>query len=120
MFGSPLVTFLGHTVSARGILLLASKVTAITSMPRPVTQVDLQQYLGCINFYHRFVPRLRSVLAPLHSLISSVTKQKEILSWDPDHIATFVASNTLLMPRCWFTLMLPPRCFSPQTLPMLP
>ena len=71
VFGRDTVTFLGHTVSARGIVPLASKVSAISAMPRPATKVDLQRYLGCVNFYHRFVPRLAAILAPLHHLVTS-------------------------------------------------
>ena len=72
-------------------------------MPRPVTKVDLQRFLGCINFYHRFVPRLAATLAPLHALVSSIPKQKDVLVWDSLHIAAFgdtkksLASATLLI-----------------------
>lgn len=82
VFGRDTVTFLGHTVSPRGIVPLASKVAAISAMPRPLTRVDLQRFLGCINFYHRFVPKLAAVLAPLHKLMASVTKQRDVLVCD--------------------------------------
>ena len=51
---------------------LASKVQAIVGMARPATKEKLQKFLGCINFYHRFVPHLVAILAPLHGLTSSV------------------------------------------------
>ena len=40
-------------------------------MARPATKEKLQKFLGCINFYHRFVPHLVAILAPLHGLTSS-------------------------------------------------
>ena len=89
VFGRDSVTFHGHTVNARGIVPLPSKVSAIPAMPHPVTRVDLQRFLGCVNFYHRFVPRLATVLAPLHSLVTSVAKQKV---WDPAQLEAFADS----------------------------
>ena len=96
VFGCDTVTFLGHTVSGRGIVPLASKVAAIAAIPRPVTKVDLQRFLGCINFYHRFVPKLAAVLAPLHRLVTSVAKQKDVLVWDDSQVAAFSASKDSL------------------------
>ena len=96
VFGVPSVTFLGHTVSARGIMPLDSKVTAIRAIPRPKTKVDLQRYLGCINFYHRFMLSLATVLAPLHALVSSVATQKAPLDWTAPAIAAFAASKAKL------------------------
>ena len=70
-FGAASVTFLGHTVSSKGICPLPAKVDAIRSIPRPVTKVDLQRFLGCVNFYHRFMPNIATVLTPLHALVTS-------------------------------------------------
>ena len=41
LFGKDTVTFLGHTVSSRGIVSLATKVSAITAIPRPVSKLSL-------------------------------------------------------------------------------
>ena len=69
VFGAASVTFLGHSVTSKGICPLPSKVDAIKAIPRPVTKVDLQRFLGCVNFYHRFMPNIATVLTPLLSLI---------------------------------------------------
>ena len=69
VIGAPSVTFLGHTVSAAGIVPLPRKVDAIAAMELPRSKVDLQRFLGCVNFYHRFVPRLAEILAPLHTCL---------------------------------------------------
>ena len=58
-------------------------------MQRPTTKVGLQRFLGCINFYHRFLPGIAAVLAPLHSLVASVQKPKDVLAWQPDHGLAF-------------------------------
>ena len=60
-FGSHSVTFLGHTVNANGIVPLPKKVDAISNMEQPKTKVELQRFLGCVNFYHRFVPRQNNI-----------------------------------------------------------
>ena len=92
-FGVSEVNFLGHHVSPSGIRRLPAKVDAILSFPRPVTKVDLQRYLGFINFYHRFIPKLATVLAPLHSLQSSVKAQRATLAWTASSLAAFEASK---------------------------
>ena len=52
--------------------------------------------MGCVNFYHRFVPRLAAVLAPLHALTASVPDQKSKLLWSSEQLAAFKASKLAL------------------------
>lgn len=75
---------------------LASKVQAIVGMACPDTKEKLQRFLGCVNFYHHFVPRLAAILAPLHGLTSSVSTQKAKLVWLPEHLKAFSAAKTAL------------------------
>ena len=65
---APRVTYLGHVVDASGIVPLPAKIDAIHAMPRPTTKVEMQRFLGCINFFHRFLPGVAATLAPLHAL----------------------------------------------------
>eukprot|EP00096_Caligus_rogercresseyi_P008991 TRINITY_DN296_c0_g1_i2.p2 TRINITY_DN296_c0_g1~~TRINITY_DN296_c0_g1_i2.p2 ORF type:complete len:460 (+),score=39.87 TRINITY_DN296_c0_g1_i2:236-1615(+) len=69
VFGAPTVDFLGHTVSSSGITPLQSKCEAITKFPRPTTQKQLQQFLGMINYYNRFIPKCSLILSPLYAMI---------------------------------------------------
>ena len=96
VIGVPSVTFLGHSVSAAGIIPLPQKVDAIADIALPATKVDLQRFLGCVNFYHRFVPRLAEILAPLHTLTSSVTEQKAKLIWSGVQLAAFDSAKVAL------------------------
>ena len=59
------VEFLGHRVSCSDISPLAAKVAALRRHPQPVTVKELQQFLGLLNFYRRFVPSAPRTLAPL-------------------------------------------------------
>ena len=70
VLGAPEVTFLGHRVSPSGLVPIPAKLDYIRAMQRPTTKVGLQRYLGCINFYHRFLPGIAAVLAPLHASVS--------------------------------------------------
>ena len=97
VLGVSQVNFLGHVVSASGIVPLPAKVDAITAMPRPVTKEDLQRFLGCLNFYHRFIPALAEILAPLHSLTASVPTQKSLLVWSDEQLAAFNESKSCLL-----------------------
>ena len=91
VLAQPSVKFLGHEVSAAGVIPLPTKVDAIEAMPQPTTKEDLQRFLGCLNFYHRFVPALAEILAPLHALTASVPTQKSLLVWSEEQIAAFRA-----------------------------
>ena len=70
-FTVPSLDFLGHRVSATGITPLSSNVLAIMDYPQPTTTSQLRQFLGLVNFYHRFVPHCAGILQPLHSLLNS-------------------------------------------------
>ena len=50
------IEFLGHTVSTAGIPPLPSQVAAIPTHPCPNNIKELQNFLGVINFYWKFVP----------------------------------------------------------------
>ena len=65
-------------------------------MQQPQTKVGLQRFLGCINFYHRFLPGIAEVLAPLHALVASVARPKAVLEWSSDHVAAFEESKSRL------------------------
>ena len=95
-FGASTVSFLGHTVSSEGITPLAKKVEAVVEMHQPTTKVEMQRFLGCINFYHRFIPHLATVLAPLHALCSSVKTANAPLTWTASLSRSFVAAKDAL------------------------
>ncbi|XP_068235544.1 uncharacterized protein [Palaemon carinicauda] len=40
-------------------------IAAVTEAPRPESRSDMQSFLGLVNHYHRYVPNLSSVAAPL-------------------------------------------------------
>ena len=54
LFGVSSLEFLGHQVSNKGSSPTQAKVKVIQTFPQPSTVKGLQEFLGMINFYHRF------------------------------------------------------------------
>ena len=61
-FGVSEIEFLGHKVTARGIYPLQKRVNGILQFARPHSIRALQRFLGMMNFYRRFVPKIASIL----------------------------------------------------------
>ena len=99
------VKYLGHVVDSSGIIPLPAKVDVVVSMLRPTNKVELQRFLGCVNFFHRFLPGIASILAPLHALTGSVSTQKYLLLWTTPQNDAFAAAKFALCHLCH-----PPGC----------
>ena len=67
-FGVEVIDFLGHRVSAQGIEPLPERVEAIQRIPQPRDAKALNEFLGMVNFYHRFVPHAAALMGPLHGM----------------------------------------------------
>ena len=66
---SNLITFLGHIFLGDGVKPDPTKVNAITYMPIPISKVDLQCFLGMVNYVAKFVHNLSQITAPLRLLV---------------------------------------------------
>ncbi|RWS23235.1 hypothetical protein B4U80_04694 [Leptotrombidium deliense] len=64
-FGVTAVTFLGHVISCKGIMMDRNKVSAILKMEPPTTKRDIRVFLGKVGFYGRFHKNLQVVAQPL-------------------------------------------------------
>ena len=69
-------------VLPRGVLPLADHIAAIKDVSRLDSKVALQRYLGMINYYRRFMPKLAAKLAPLHRAVAAAGKSKLIVWMD--------------------------------------
>ena len=63
------VTYLGFKITKEGVSPLAEKVKAVQKAPTPANISQLKAYLGMLNYYNRYLPRLSSVIEPLHILL---------------------------------------------------
>ena len=72
-FMLPSVEYLGHRISADGLQPTDSKIKALKEahVPRNVSQ--LKAFVGLLNYYGKFVPKLSTLLAPLHRLLQKAT-----------------------------------------------
>ncbi|XP_062372040.1 uncharacterized protein K02A2.6-like [Sardina pilchardus] len=86
------VAFLCHKINASGLHPLTEKVDAIAQAPEPKNVSELKAYLGNTNYYHRFLPKLSTLLAPLHALL----KKEEKWSWGSKQQEAFTESKVLL------------------------
>jgi cleavage and polyadenylation specificity factor subunit 1 len=109
-FGCTELEFLGHHVSTAGAAPLADRVDAIRDFPKPVTVKQLQEFLGLINFYRRFLPAAAGITAPLSQ--ATATKDKTV-TWTSDRLAAFNTARkalanavTLVFPKPEATLAL--------------
>ena len=96
VLGVPSLEFLGHHVDRYGIRPLPSTVRAIQEFPQPRTSRELRQFLGLVNFYHRFVPGCASILQPLHDLLPPSPKKDVPLVWTPEADSAFNCSKDAL------------------------
>jgi hypothetical protein len=62
------ISFLGHCVSSAGITIDAERTRAIVEFPPLRVVRGLALFIGMVNFYHKFIPRVADIAAPLNSL----------------------------------------------------
>ena len=80
VFGADQVDFLGHYISQQGCSPRKAKMDAIQSFPPPTDSKQLQQFLGMINFYRKFLPNGAALLKPLYEAVKG-THKKTQLNW---------------------------------------
>lgn len=86
VFNSTALDFLSHKVTPDGIFPSTDRTTAITNYPIPSSIKHLQRFIGMINYYHRFIPKLAELLIPLHAHVANLLKlpkKEKHFSW-PD------------------------------------
>ena len=83
------MTFLGHLIDGQGIRPLPDKVQALVDYPQPTTRHKLREFLGLVNFYHRFLPNCACILSPLNKLLGTSVGENKELVWSDDAAAAF-------------------------------
>jgi hypothetical protein len=96
ILAQPAIKFLGHQVDASSIRPLPARVAAIAAYPRRVTVKDLQNFLGVINFYRKFVPGAAEMLRPLTDGLKGSPAARSAMEWTPERRAAFQAARAAL------------------------
>ena len=94
-FAQNCVYLLGFCISAKGSSLDTRKLTNIESWPQPSKGVDIQQFLGVVNYFREHVPKAAHLTAPLDFLrnCKHITEK----DWTPLHQAHFNAIKKILL-----------------------
>ncbi|XP_062401725.1 LOW QUALITY PROTEIN: uncharacterized protein K02A2.6-like [Sardina pilchardus] len=92
IFMAPEVVYLGYRINHAGIQPVADKVEAIANAAAPTNQTQLKSFLGMLNYYHRFLPNVATVLEPLHELLRKGVPWK----WEKRHESAFDAAKKCL------------------------
>ena len=71
------ITFLGDKITPAGIQPGFAKVHAMHELERPTNKVELQRFMGMINYVGRFIPDLSTRTASLRSLLT----MKSVWQW---------------------------------------
>ena len=62
------VEYLGHVIDKEGIQPIQKKVEAILAAKSPNNIQQLQSFMGMVNYYGKFIPKLSTIAAPLNDL----------------------------------------------------
>ncbi|CAF4548507.1 unnamed protein product, partial [Rotaria sp. Silwood2] len=81
------VEYLGFVVDKNGVHSSPSKTTAIINMPKPTNVSQLRSFLGMVNHYAKFIPKLSDRLLPLYSLL------KKNIPWKWDRFCDKTFTN---------------------------
>ncbi|CAF3948225.1 unnamed protein product [Rotaria sp. Silwood2] len=71
------VEYLGFRVDKNGVHTSPSKIKAIADMPKPTNVSQLRSFLGMVNHYAKFIPKLTDRLAPFYMLL----KKDSVWHW---------------------------------------
>ena len=95
-FGVHQLNFLGHRVNKHRIQPLEDKISVIRDFPQPTSQRKLREFLGLVNFYHRFIPNCADILLPLNNLLSTAKTTTQELPWNANTAEAFQAVKDTL------------------------
>jgi hypothetical protein len=93
VFAATAVEILGHRVDQHGVWPLQWHVQAISDFPPPQDVKQLQQFLGMVNFYRRFLPGIARTLQPLTDAFRGAPKT---LEWPPTAATAFGVAKAAL------------------------
>lgn len=86
--GQSKISYLGHIISAEGVMADAEQVEAMIQWPRPATIRALRGFLGLTGYYRKFVQNYGLIAAPLTNML-----RKNAFTWSRESIAAFEHLN---------------------------
>ncbi len=92
-FGRDTLDFLGHRITPEGIRPLPDRVDAIMQLDQPPTVKKLQEFVGMVTFYRRFLPAAAQIMSPLFEALKGKPKT---LIWSDTMAQAFRATKKAL------------------------
>ncbi|XP_046742894.1 uncharacterized protein LOC124409358 [Diprion similis] len=68
VFFQPEIKYVGHVIDKNGLRKDPEKVKAMIEVARPQDASGVKAFIGMVNYYGKFIPRLSEVLAPLYAI----------------------------------------------------
>lgn len=84
-FANNSVRYLGHEIKENEVKPLNDNLVAIKAFPRPQNCKNVRQFLGKINFYHKYIPNAAKNLDVFHNLL----RKNVEFSWTTECEETF-------------------------------
>ncbi|XP_065095800.1 uncharacterized protein K02A2.6-like [Ochlerotatus camptorhynchus] len=73
-FAQPQIKYLGYLLDRNGLRPDPAKIQAITDMAPPTDVSGVRSFLGAVNYYGKFVHRMRTLRFPLDELLKAGTE----------------------------------------------
>jgi len=90
------VPFFGEVASRKGIKPDPKKLEGMSKMKTPKDKIQLQSFLGCLNFMSKFTPELSTLVKPLRQLTSANAE----FVWTPNHTDIFEKAKRIIKKDC--------------------
>ncbi|KAL1256634.1 hypothetical protein QQF64_012179 [Cirrhinus molitorella] len=97
------LSFLGHTISAKGLQPDASHVQAVSHASPPSDVTSLRSFLGLTAWYSKFIPDYSAVVEPLRAL----NRGSVPFTWTPEAQTSFEQVKDLIINSPALTLFDP-------------
>jgi len=92
-FGYKEINFVGHIVREGRVLPDPEKIKAVTDWRPPTTVLELQSFIGLVNYYRRFIVDFAIISGPLYALL----RKDQEWTWGDLEQAAFERLKTALV-----------------------
>jgi len=84
-FAQRKIQYLRHVIEKNEVRPMKDNLIAIREFPTPKNRKNVRQFLGKINFYHKYIPQASKTLEPLHKLL----RNNSVFDWMEECQRTF-------------------------------
>lgn len=63
------IQYLGHVIKENEVRPIKDNLVAVRDFPGPKNKKNIRQFLGKVNFYHKYIPQASKILEPFHRLL---------------------------------------------------